>query len=515
MRATGFTRPIVWTFLPTPLAHEIIGSVDPALTIYYCIDDLASSSADARRIVASEERLFRDADLVFVTSEKLRQRAARSSNRVHLFPFGVNLESFRTVRASAASLPDDLAALPRPIAGYVGGLHQWLDQDLLAEVARAASGCDVCAGRAGRRWTCRSSSACPTCSCFGQRAHADVPRYVRGFDVGLVPYRIAEYTANVYPDQAQRVPGDGHAGRRHRPRRDSPVQRRARRRSCASRPTPMRMRSRSASRSRPRPAAEIDRRIAVAESNGWEERLRAMSALIDEAQAARDSQAAGWEDRLRRLYAAAQHGGRCRGSWRSSSPTFCCSRRRSSGGWPRRFRSSSPAAPADAIVVFAGGVGESGKAGGGYQERVTQAIGLYRAGMAPRLIFSSGFVFTFREAEVMKAARHRQRHSARRDRARRASRQHLSRTSRTRRRILNDRHWTRVLLVSSPYHMRRAMLTWKKVAPEITVIADAGAREPVLHPRARRLARADPRHRARVRGARRTTGGEGGSEPMR
>ncbi len=38
------------------------------------------------------------------------------------------------------------------------------------------------------------------------------------------------------------------------------------------------------------------------------------------------------------------------------------------------------------------------------------------------------------------------------------------------RRILNERGWTRVLLVSSPYHMRRAMLTWKKVAPEITVI---------------------------------------------
>src|SRR6185436_9858142 len=57
----------------------------------------------------------------------------------------------------------------------------------------------------------------------------------------------------------------------------------------------------------------------------------------------------------------------------------------------------------DAIVVFAGGVGESGKAGVGVQERLTQAIGLYQTGMAPRMVFSSGFVFTMREAQLMRA----------------------------------------------------------------------------------------------------------------
>ena len=29
--------------------------------------------------------------------------------------------------------------------------------------------------------------------------HPDVPHYVKGFDVGIVPYRLTEYTANVYP----------------------------------------------------------------------------------------------------------------------------------------------------------------------------------------------------------------------------------------------------------------------------------------------------------------------------
>ena len=32
MRAVGFSRPVVWTFLPTPLAHGLLDHLDPALT---------------------------------------------------------------------------------------------------------------------------------------------------------------------------------------------------------------------------------------------------------------------------------------------------------------------------------------------------------------------------------------------------------------------------------------------------------------------------------------------------
>ena len=38
------------------------------------------------------------------------------------------------------------------------------------------------------------------------------------------------------------------------------------------------------------------------------------------------------------------------------------------------------------------------------------------------------------------------------------------------RRILDAHGWRRILLVSSPYHMRRALLTWRKAAPGVTVV---------------------------------------------
>src|SRR5439155_1646090 len=85
------------------------------------VRDLPPSSLAARKIVPSEQRLFREADLVFVTSEALRRRAALFSSRVHLFPFGVSFDRFDEVRGRTEPVPGDLASLPRPIVGYVGG----------------------------------------------------------------------------------------------------------------------------------------------------------------------------------------------------------------------------------------------------------------------------------------------------------------------------------------------------------------------------------------------------------
>jgi len=198
MKATRFDRPIVWTFLPTPLTREVIKGLDPQLTIYYCIDDFASSSSQARKIIQSEQQLFREADLVFVTSEKLRQRAAEFNPRIHFFPFGVSFERFRAACESSDGVPDELRALPRPVIGYVGGLHQWVDQALVAQAAQRLPHASFVL--VGPLQTDVSALArCPNVHLLGTKPHADLPRYIRMFDVGIIPYRLSNYTANVYP----------------------------------------------------------------------------------------------------------------------------------------------------------------------------------------------------------------------------------------------------------------------------------------------------------------------------
>ncbi len=57
--------------------------------------------------------------------------------------------------------------------------------------------------------------------------------------------------------------------------------------------------------------------------------------------------------------------------------------------------------------------------------------------------------------------------------------------------ILDRQQLEAILLVSSPYHMRRAHMVWNKIAPDITRDADAAAERAVLraHPRRHRWRR--------------------------
>ena len=77
MRAVGVSRPVV-VDVPADAAGaradrgDRSGADDLLLHRRFSVE-----LAEARRIVTSEEAMFKDADLVFVTSEKLRQRAAR------------------------------------------------------------------------------------------------------------------------------------------------------------------------------------------------------------------------------------------------------------------------------------------------------------------------------------------------------------------------------------------------------------------------------------------------------
>jgi uncharacterized SAM-binding protein YcdF (DUF218 family)/glycosyltransferase involved in cell wall biosynthesis len=466
MRAVGFDRPLVWTFLPTPLALDLIHDIDPALTIYYCVDDLRSSSPSAKRIIPSEQRLFNEADLVFVTSEKLRQRAAEVSSRVHLFPVGVNVEQFDRVRSGTDSLPTDLQRLKRPVIGYVGGLHQWIDQELVASVAAQMP--EASFALVGPEQTDLSSlRRCDNVKLLGQRTHSDVPHYVKGFDVGIVPYRLTEYTANVYPAKLNEYLGMGipvvatdlSEIRRFNADFGDVVSIAA---DAASFAAAIR---RALAGSSP---SEVQRRVAVAHENSWVSRIAAMNTLIDEALKRRVSTRPRWDESLRRVYRRTRK--------RAAVLTIALVTTyllifETGALWlaAEPLKVSAPPTQADAIVVFAGGVGESGKAGGGAQERIKQAVELYKAGYAPYLVLSSGYVYSFREAESMRALAADQGVPA-------SSIVLEERATNTYQNvkfvdeILRDHRWRRILLVSSPYHMRRALLVWRKQAPDVTVV---------------------------------------------
>ena len=467
MSALGVRRPVVWTFLPTPLALDMIDGVDPELVVYHCVDDFAASSPGARNIRASEDRLFATVDVVFVTSELLRSRARRFRDQVAVIPSGVDFARFEDARVSDHGIPDDLSAVPRPIIGYVGGLHRWVDQELIAGASRRLQrGTFVFVGP--RQCDVSTLEREAGISLLGARTHEELPSYIKGFDVGIVPYTLSEYTANVYPAKLNEylamglpvVATDLPEIRRFNDTNGGII--------AIAKDVNEFVAQIGAAIDQGTPA-ETQRRIEVARQNSWSARLASMEQVIDRALAARRAREEQWDWRLRRLYRRARQ--RALGVVALCSIFYLLAFET-----PLLWAAAAPLrmidAPqkADAIVVFAGGAGESAQAGGGYQERVKQAVDLYRAGFAPRMIFSSGFVYAFREAEIMRglAVDLGVPPEAITLEERAASTFESVVFSRD---IAHHYGARRILLVSSPYHMRRAILTWRRQAPDIDVVS--------------------------------------------
>ena len=190
----GFSPSVLWTYLPTPLVHDLLDRLQPSASVYYCTDDLSSSSTAARAIVASEETMFRRVDLVYVTAEKLRTRVLASGRRAELFPSAVDLAVFDgdadgdADRIADADVNADahraLAGIPRPIAGYVGALHRWVDQALLIRVARRLPEVSFVLVGPDHRAE-RIVEGEPNIHLLGMKPYKALPRYLRRFDVGL------------------------------------------------------------------------------------------------------------------------------------------------------------------------------------------------------------------------------------------------------------------------------------------------------------------------------------------
>jgi uncharacterized SAM-binding protein YcdF (DUF218 family) len=303
---------------------------------------------------------------------------------------------------------------------------------------------------------------------LGVRPHHQVPHYVKAFDVGIVPYRLSEYTAHVYPIKLNEylvmgipvVATDLAEIRRFNRETGDLVAVAADAGAFAG------ALARSIAEVAAGPMRE--RRIEAARRNSWTNRIADMSALMERALATRAAERDAWDVRLRRLYRTAR--------LRTAQAVFAAVAAyllvfQTPVVWwlASPLRLSAPPQKADAIVVFAGGVGESGQAGGGYQERVRQALDLYQAGYARQVVFSSGFRFAFREAEVMRdlaVANGADATAITLEQAATNTHENIVLTHG----ILERHGWRTILLVSSPYHMRRAMLTWHHLAPDITVI---------------------------------------------
>jgi glycosyltransferase involved in cell wall biosynthesis len=161
--------------------------------LYYQDRYEAFSHVDAPYLRACLKELARGCDIAVVSAEELGADLRALGATPVFVPHGVDVARF----AGDPPMPRDLAALPRPLVGYVGLIDDYLDLELLVRLAdRLQEGTLVLVGAAN---TNVSMLRHDRIKLLGARPYESIPAYISNFDCCVIPFQINPLTVAVNP----------------------------------------------------------------------------------------------------------------------------------------------------------------------------------------------------------------------------------------------------------------------------------------------------------------------------
>ena len=200
MQRLGFSNVVNIVF--NPAAGMIAGRLGESELIYYCVDEYTAFTGASNGLKQIEDDLFRRADLVVVSAEKLYESKKHLNPNTHIIRHGTDWRHFRTALYEATVVPDEIANLPRPIIGFHGLLADWIDYKLLKKIAEHFShGSVVLVGKVAvdAEQKIKTLDGVSNIHLLGRKPYADLPAFCKGFDVAINPFAINELTLAANP----------------------------------------------------------------------------------------------------------------------------------------------------------------------------------------------------------------------------------------------------------------------------------------------------------------------------
>lgn len=199
-RGLGFKKPLVWTYLPNSLA--VCKGLNPEAVIYDCVDEHSEFPGliDKDAVLGMERELLAGSDLVFATAAGLYEAKKPYCRKIYLLPNAADVEHFAGAERQETVVPPEINRLPRPLLGFVGVIHDWIDLDLIEYIARSRPDWTVAMiGPVGAGISVNSLKELPNVYFAGRKDKEELPGCLKAFDVCLNPFKKNELTDRVSP----------------------------------------------------------------------------------------------------------------------------------------------------------------------------------------------------------------------------------------------------------------------------------------------------------------------------
>lgn len=185
-----------WYYSPMHLKHSY--HLTPVVSVYDCMDQLANFKFAPKELPLLEQSLINKVDLVFTGGFSLYEAKRHLHRKVYPFPSSVDTAHFATGRAVRKD-PADQASIPFPRFGYAGVIDERIDIEMLDQVAAQRPEWNFVMVGPIVKIDPASLPKRPNIFYLGGKPYEELPQYMGGWDVAILPFARNEATRYISP----------------------------------------------------------------------------------------------------------------------------------------------------------------------------------------------------------------------------------------------------------------------------------------------------------------------------
>ncbi|MDB5119325.1 MAG: glycosyl transferase [Sphingobacteriales bacterium] len=183
----------------TPMALEFSDNFNPGLIVYDCMDELSAFKFAPQELKELESKLMMKAHLVFTGGQSLYEAKKKQHFNIHPFPSSIDKSHFGQARKSSINEPEDQVKIKGCKLGFYGVIDERFDIELIREIANQRPDWQIVLLGPVVKIDPETLPKNPNIHYLGSKSYQQLPQYLSGWDIALIPFMINESTRFISP----------------------------------------------------------------------------------------------------------------------------------------------------------------------------------------------------------------------------------------------------------------------------------------------------------------------------
>jgi glycosyltransferase involved in cell wall biosynthesis len=184
---------VAWYY--TPMAFPFTRNLNPALTVFDCMDELSAFAFAPTELKELESELLQRSDVVFTGGNSLYESKKNKHHNIHSFPSSIDKKHFMQAR----KLRRQPLKTDKPTIGFFGVIDERMDLSLLEGIATLRPNWNFVIIGPVVKIDPATLPKQENIIYMGGKSYQELPKYIANWNIAMIPFALNESTKFISP----------------------------------------------------------------------------------------------------------------------------------------------------------------------------------------------------------------------------------------------------------------------------------------------------------------------------